>query len=386
MTPDWKALTPHRPVEPGAYEYEPSPFGVGDAISQWIKAGGSTVLVGGPAGVGKSTELACAAEQLQEGRVSCLLQIDRWENMRRLTADQLLHRIAGKLVHLAIVHLGLPVSADLRAMLWQVGVLPDKVAAQVSPFSYSGTASDMLRLAVNEVARLSRQGRIALLLDGLEKVPEGSAALDLFDALGRLPEYVDLVCVVPWHAAFGPQAETLIRSGEKFLAVRAPVVDGPAGAPGRRFLAGVVARRLGLPLDVVLTPTSAHDAEDGLRAFPGMVDIAAGLSGGLPRMFLQLLADAGTYARIRRDAAWPNLEDLVDAQADQTDSLRRILLPGDKALLRAANGTDGIELDLGARVRLLAHGLLLEREEVGGVVLRVHPLAESLLGNGGPLA
>jgi hypothetical protein len=97
-------------------------------------------------------------------------------------------------------------------------------------------------------------------------------------------------------------------------------------------------------------------------------------SGGLPRVFLQLVTDAGTYARVKRDEAWPDDSDLQDAIADQQESFRRALLPGDTDAINAVAGSDGRELDLPRRVRLLAQGILLERIHRGSLFLETHPL------------
>jgi hypothetical protein len=97
-------------------------------------------------------------------------------------------------------------------------------------------------------------------------------------------------------------------------------------------------------------------------------------SGGIPRVFLQLSADAGTYARVKRGATWPDDSDLSDAIVDQQDSFRRALLPGDTQAIMAVDGTDGRELDLERRVRLLAQGILLERIRDGRVSVEIHPL------------
>ncbi len=97
MDPDWKALMPHRPLDPGDAAYVDRPADGGRAIADLVIAGKSTVLVAGPVGVGKSTELAAAAQGLQADRVVCLAPLDRWENMRRITAERALLRIAGTL-------------------------------------------------------------------------------------------------------------------------------------------------------------------------------------------------------------------------------------------------------------------------------------------------
>jgi hypothetical protein len=201
---------------------------------------------------------------------------------------------------------------------------------------------------------------MTLVLDGLEKVPPGSLAMALFAALGTLPATTDIITVVPWHLAFGPHAvEPLVRAGECFVAVRALEVDGERGEPGRAFLRAILERRLGM----VVSPEAVL-----------LVMQAAVLSGGSVRTFLQLMAGAGTYARLRRTGLWPDAEDLAGVVAAHRDSLQRILLPGDRAILADFDGTDGIEMEPGTRVRMLAHGMLLERVQNARVVLQMNPL------------
>jgi Tfp pilus assembly pilus retraction ATPase PilT len=100
-TPDWRLLAPHRPLDPGDGAYVVRPTGGGDAIATWAAAGGGTVLVGGPTGVGKSTELARAAQALIATRVACLVQVDRMTNVHRLSAHELMGLIAQRLVMVA---------------------------------------------------------------------------------------------------------------------------------------------------------------------------------------------------------------------------------------------------------------------------------------------
>ena len=180
--------------------------------------------------MGKSTELARAAEILQPDRVACLVQLDRFENMRRLTPDRMRLRIAQKVGYLAQESLHLRLSASLNNAL-------DKVNADLrgESVTHEVTPSVLLNVALTEIARSSRQGHVTLLLDGLEKVPQGPESLELFEALASLPDEVELVVVIPWHAAFGPRAETVIRTGERFIAVRALDVQSDAGRPGREL-------------------------------------------------------------------------------------------------------------------------------------------------------
>jgi hypothetical protein len=384
-TIDWKALKPHVPLSPGAAEYVERTGSAGNEIAQWITADRSPLLVGGPAGVGKSTELARAAELLQPHRVACLVQLDRFENMRRLAPDRMRLRIAQRVGYLAQEVLHLPMSASLKNEL-------DKVNAELRGESvmHEATPSVLLNVALTEITRISKQGQLTLLIDGLEKVPQGPESLDLFEALTSIRDEVELVVVVPWHAAFGPQAETVIRTGERFVAVRALDVQGDAGEPGREVLRKILLQRLHWteeafdPNAVIGTVGSSLDeARARVAARRNFVNDAIRWSGGLPRVFLQLLADAGSYAKLRRSDPWPIVEDLNDACADQIDSFRRLLLPGDVDAIRSAAGTNGSELELDRKIRLMAHGILLERLRDGARVLDVHPLAQGAFDTGG---
>jgi hypothetical protein len=385
-TIDWRALRPHVPLSPGDTQYVERSGSVGDEIAQWILADRSPLLVGGPAGVGKSTELARAAKLLQPHRVACLVQLDRFESMRRLTPDRMRMRIAEMLGYLALQALHLQLSPGLASAL-------ERANAQLrgENVTHELTPTALLDVAVAEIQRLSKRARVTLLIDGLEKVPQGSESLDLFEALASIRDEVELVVVIPWHATFGPQAETVVRAGERFVAVRALDVAGPTGDPGRAFLRRVLAQRLHWNEEEEFDPNavvgaagpSLDAARARVAARRNLVNDAILWSGGLPRVFLQLLADAGSYAKLRRSDPWPIVEDLNDACADQVDSFRRLLLPGDVDGIRGAAGTNGSELDLERKVRLMAHGILLERLRDGARVLDVHPLAQAAFDAGG---
>jgi hypothetical protein len=329
-----------------------------------VDAGGSTVLVSGPTGVGKSTELAQAAQALQRTRVACLARLDRIENIRELTADILLRILAANLVKLAHEELEFPISRDLLSTATPPVDNRDKTAI-AEYFRSSGV--NLIRTAVAEVGRVSPTGRIALLVDGLEKLLPGPGTREIFDVLSQLPESVDLVVVIPWHAAFGGGTESVLRAGERLHRVAALDTHGKEGLDTARFLERVLARRLcaGDDVPAQLSP---------------LLGVAFQASGGIPRVYLQLIADAGTYARVKRAAAWPEDSDLRDAIADQQDSFRRALLPGDTDAIQRTAGTDGRELDLERRIRLLAQGILLERVRDGAVILEVHPLAAPAIG------
>ena len=355
MTPNWSLLAPHRPVDSGGDPYVPPPSNIGDAVARWVLASGAPVLLGGPTGVGKSTELAQIAAQLQGERTVCLIQLDRFENMRRLEVEGMLSRVAKFIEQTTAAKYTLKDIADVRHEDW--------------PLSGSKHPTDIALSAVRTLARLAGC-RVALLIDGLEKVPDGAQARALFDVLRPLAEEADLIAVAPWSLAFGAEAnEPLVRQGERFFFVRAPEVEPVETAPGLPFLLHLLERRLQIGDMRRQTPAG----------FGPIFRDAAVASGGLPRVFLQLIADCATYARLHRDADWPELSDLEDAMADQRDGMRRGLLPKDLKLIQWVDGTPGLDLAIDAKVRLLAHGLLLERVTPAGVVLRPHPLLRPLL-------
>jgi hypothetical protein len=365
--PDWRLLAPHRPLSPGDGAYVARPTNGGDAIAAWVVAGGGTVLVSGPAGVGKSTELAQAALALQAKRVACLVQVDRMANMHDLGPDILMRIIAMRLVTVARDHLKLPISQDLLVS----AIPPSEEDRAAHPDYVRNSGMALVRAAVAEVARVSRQRRVALLVDGLEKLSPGPDTREVLDALSQLPESIDLVMVIPWHAAFAGGIEPILRAGEHLHRVAALETDGAAGLATARFLDLVLARRL-------------LNADTVPAALEPLLGLAFKSSGGIPRVFLQLMADAGTYARVNRAAPWPNDSDLREAIADQQDSFRRALLPGDTDAIKAVAGTDGRELDFERRIRLMAQGILLERIRDRTVVVEVHPLAVPAIGNSGP--
>lgn len=360
MVPDWKALLPHRPLDPDSDQYVTPPTGGAERIAEWILADRTTVLVAGPVGIGKSTELARAAHIMQAERVACLIRLDRFENMRRATADQLLLRTAGEVVQQALDQPITRLSAPLIGALKQAGVLKINAGDGLLPFK--GNATTILGLTLSEVAR-TRNQRVALIFDGLEKMPDGPIMLEFFEALGLLSDEVDIVAVLPWSLAFGFGTHTVIRADEHMVVLRAPAVANPGDA-GRGFLRELLTRRL---------PLATPPGFDELR------ELAAHFCGGIPRTFLQLVADAGTYAKIRRKSPWPDIVDLRDAITEQRESFQRLLRPGDNAAILRAVSTDGRELELERRIRLLTHGVLLERSSGGITRLELHPLLEGLL-------
>ena len=339
--PDWTRLQPHRPVGPGDGNYVDRPDAADIRIADWLLAGRSPVLVAGPVGIGKSTELAHAGELLEEHRVVALVQLDRLENMRSIEVHETLDLLGKQLV---------------------------TAEGGIEARRRDTRAEDHLLAACREVKRHARTAPV-FLIDGLEKCTDESFR-QVLDALAVIENDAGLAVVVPWNAAYGPTAQSVIGPRERLVVIRPVEVEG-RGSPGTRFLRQLAASRLALPPD-----TSVPSEFDEVLAQ------CAVWSEGIPRTFLQLLADAASYARVLRSGDWPLVEDVARAVAEQRDSFRRLMLPGDEAALRTVDGTDGREMELGTKLRLLSHGMLLEHLHQGAPILRPHPIVRQLLQGG----
>jgi hypothetical protein len=224
---------------------------------------------------------------------------------------------------------------------------------------------DIAVAAVREIQRLSNTKRIAIVVDGIEKSPEGPAQ-EAFEALGALQGEADLVVAAPWHATFGLAAEGVMAPAEKLVVIR-PLDTANSMSPGAIFLRNVLGARLGI--------SSSESIPDGARP---LIDRAIAFCGGVPRTFLQLMADAAGWAR-RRSRDWPGPEDLDEAIGELRESFRRLLLPKDDEELKKVDGTDGREMERARKIRLLNHGILLETEEKGEPVMRPHPIVKASL-------
>lgn len=356
MTHDWRALAPHRPisiseVRDGTF-YVPRTGEGAEAISVLLNAGlERPIAIFGPAGSGKSTELAALAQIRGPTWVGPLIRLDKTLPYHEsVSVDEVLDAITEFAISLARDKLHLQLSSDLQS-------------------ARSPRGFDLLLETVREIRKASRQGVIALIVDGLEKASLQLAYGTLVQ-LERLRDEARIVVVVPTVVATGPSAAVLhdyqvISIGPVIVSqtVDASVTDKMA-EQGASFLLEIAKRRLAM--------ASLGELEPLLRA-------AAQSSGGLVRTFLQLLHSAALSAAMRgsRD---PDLKDLKQAARDQTGFLLRLLKEGDTEALRAAHGTDGREVEIDRRVRFLANGLLLEYEPPRGPVVRVAPLLLEALG------
>ena len=175
-----------------------------------------------------------------------------------------------------------------------------------------------------------------------------------------------LVIVVPPSLVVGPTSLLVVDDRLRVFPIRAvPVSPDDAEArwqEGRGFLIRIAVHWLALPAPL---PTK----------FVRLLERAATQSGGVPRVFLQILRNAGMYATLA-GRALPFEEDFFDAERDQHDTLTRILRDGDYAILRSADGTDGKEVPIDRRLRFLSHGLLLEYGIAERTIVHPAPLIE----------
>jgi hypothetical protein len=362
---DWTLLEPHRPLHvQQTARYVARPEGGAAKLVSLVRAGANPIAVVGPMGSGKSTELMTACLQLvtEAGYIGSMHSFDHGDlgnaPPRSHTVSNVLDSLVGSLLSFNNAR-KIELSSELKKKLINAGLLPSTEHMHVS--APRVPASDLLRETLREAQRISGNKSAVLLCDGLEKYPADKAH-EILDALLPFRAEATLVVVVPTSLVYGPASYDIVSSFKLFHVRAVPVRDegGISRRQGRDFLKTIVLRRLGF------LPASLDD----------LMSSAAEASGGVPRAFLQLVLDAATYARLAQ-REWPTQDDLRDAMSDHTESLRRLLVKGDLDALRAADGTDGIEIDSERRLRLLTHGLLLEYKLGDRTVVHPAPLLAS---------
>lgn len=366
----WRSLDPYRPLRSGDPRYVQRPAGQGYDLAAAVRSGlgGGRIGLSGPAGVGKSTELRAAGARLAAERFVVQLDVDQLTDIRSLSD------------HTLLVSLGIALgdASDNRRRVEQFfrqvgGAGADVLASSVGlggwmrtlvQESENRTASlrekmDAIDLLLRDVAR---GRRVCFLVDGMEKAPLGGQ-----EAVGTLCDVAEragaeLIVVLAPGAVFGPSASEIIQR-LKLVNLPAVIVEGPGAMEGLSFLVALAEHR-------------------GVSVDRTVVGLAAIYSGGIPRMFLQLLQDASGYARLegRED---PTLEDVEEAARDQADGLRALLTAGDLYALQRVRNTAGTELDAVDRARYLTQGFLLARGRGDSFRLEVHPLLARLVERGG---
>lgn len=331
---DWKKLSPHLPLDDSDAAYVERPVDGAARLATKIRAGLGPVVVTGPVGCGKSTELARASALLASDYTSILTRLDRIQNLRA-TGEK----------------------PDLVVNVIVEAVVRD-FERRASLAKLQGSNQDRLLMGLRSLKSVRGGRDVVLLYDGLEKMRAEVASAVVREFL-ELRHEARLVLVVPPSLVIGPDTYALSSEDVRVFSIRV-IPPGSGTGEGERFLKTVAMRRLGVSQ---LPP----DLEK-------VFDAAVLASGGLPRTFLQFLQDAAGYASIEQ-RAYPSHEDLRNALQDHAESIQRLLREGDRDALRLANGTDGLEMQLERRLRLLSQGVLLEYATPSGrSMVMQHPL------------
>jgi len=331
------------PSEPGGSG------GGGEWLARRIRRGLSPMLLVGHPGLGKSTELRRTAAVLgQDGHAVLLDLADlrHGDDPRRVLYD-----------------------VATQTVQWWVQEGPDD---QPSPFLVQDLrASDphfpqgqgrtlspleMARATWEELTAAAGQERLPLLVDGLDAL-SADTARSILHALLQLESHAELVVVGAPAVATGARNLAVV---DRFRIVALDPLD-PESPAGRDFLRGVARAHL-------------HALEVDASLDDEIVDPLVVASGGVLRDLLGLVRDAWAYADASIDQASIEL-----AVRDRVERFRRLLHAGDREALRAAHGTDGLEVPADRKVRLLQHGLLLEQGVGEHAAVRTHPLVARLI-------
>jgi hypothetical protein len=327
------SLEPNRPLTGTDERYAERPTGAGKELARLAEFEQRIVVVG-PPGVGKSTELMRAAIALQSRAIAVLTPLDRLMDMRRAEPD-LVFEVCRKRL------------ADIVERVLRIDVErwpPDLAAEPRRPLE---DPLDRLLDLIRRAAQHSRQKHVVFLVDGLEKCDEEQSRAVLM-ALSRVAGEAVVIVTAPLALVTGPTAFQVLEEYRLFSI--GPLPRSQAGP----FLREVLARRA--------------EAPPGLEQ---ILDSAIELSGGVPRTFLSLIKSTVINTALAgRDRVTE--EDFRDSVAHHRDSYHRVLAQGDKDRLNTAKDINQIPTDVLAR--MLSHGVLLERHEHGQQGLDVHPL------------
>lgn len=358
----WNDLDPYRSLGCDDSRYVPRPAGEGSDIVAAIQAGmgGGRIAVNGPAGVGKSTELAAAEQRLREKGEVCRVVLDTMVDLQKLDEGMLFAALGNVLApnsRAGKILAKLSQAAMASAPLFQS-------FASLTPNGECPSSAERIDAFRTLLLSLAEQGKtFTLLIDGLEKAPEPVVHRTLIAlAEASMGTPTRLAIVLSPASVVGPQAHELLRL-YKPLELRPIDFQGNAG---KQFFKLLVEKRIGVSIAKLADPIRFA------------INEAIALSGGIPRVFLQLLQDAAGYAALagRID---PVPKDVQQARADHMDSLRYLLIQGDVDAIRRATGTDGAELELERRARFLSHGLMLLQGRGRETRLIPHPLLKPLL-------
>lgn len=351
---DWHALSPARPLMVGDERYVPRPWGGGDRLAMLVSNGLTPIAVTGPVGSGKTTEMFRALQSLDDGVLGMEVPLDLLVRVEAMDPDVLVYELAQHLLDKTLE--GNPDAVPSRALVNDIRA-SDPRLPRGSGIHHKPAA--LAELVVAEVCKLVKKPRLALFLDGLDRVGPDQARAAV-RALLALRYAADLVVVVPPALANGPDSHEVLAHMRVFWVPTVPVHT----KPGLAYLRKIALQRLGLKRLV-----------KGLGA---TLDRAAETSGGITRLYLHLVQDAAFYA-VADGKDRPTKAAMAAAIRDRTDAMRRVMVAGDLEALRDAADTDGLDVPPDRKVRLLSHNLLLEYADGEDRVVRPHPLVQRLI-------
>lgn len=341
----WHAVASHQACAIGSPRYVPRPTGSGTQLARMLQRGLGPVLVSGPAGFGKTSELHRAADDLAAAHAVYVLDLEALGAATLEPAD-LVYEVGRELVERWVAR-------DLEILPGKL-LIKDVRASDPRFPQGDGKASPpdvIARRVVVELAEAHGQGALVLLFDGLNRLA-AEIARPHVEALLALRGHAHVAVVGGSGLVLGP-ANDVVLSNYRLFSLPTLDADDPAC---QKFARDVLAHRL------------------GLDALPPAIDAAAtaalGRSGGVLRQFLELMEGAAAYT----DDLDGLGEALSAAVRDRGTVLRRQLAPGDLTVLAEADGTAGYEIPLDRRERLLERGLLLERVGEDDAYVTVHPL------------
>lgn len=354
----WRDLRPDHALPAGDPSYVPRVDG-GDRLATLVRAGLAPIVVTGPFGSGKTTELNRAIDRLTPDIVALHVSIHELADLDVLTPELLLYRVGELLLDKLVA-----MRPEVRP---SKAVIADLLASDPRLSRGKGherTPLDCARIGIEEATRGFGAGRIALFFDDADEAPEAQARMIVRELL-RVADFAHVVVVAPAAITNGPVNHDIIGRARVFLVSGLPVIEdaGTGWEAGRRLLGDIVRRRLG--------PECPPALDDLLWR-------AAELSGGSPRLFLQLVLDAARYG-LADGKALPDPASLAEAAKDGADGLRRQVLAGDLDALAEADGTNGLEVEPDRRVRFLHTGLLVEQRSGDAMVVRYPRLLQGVI-------
>ncbi|MFT7519574.1 MAG: hypothetical protein ACI9MC_001716 [Kiritimatiellia bacterium] len=341
-------IEPFSPLDAHDPRYVTPPQPGGVRLADLLARSLSPIAVTGHAGLGKSTELRRSLADLPDNMPGILVNVAAPCN-----PEHVLYDIATSCVEYWVQH-----GPEQQPSPFLVEDL------RASDPSFSQGRGRTLKpdaiclAALDELVGAYDLGphdvqRIVLLVDGVDRLPADAARRVMLQLL-KLRPFAAVAVVTSQGAVTGPNARQVLHH-YRVMAI-SPVDVGDADVVS--FLCACAASHLG----------------DQDQVSEELQRIAAEHSGGVLRTMLSLVKDACSYADDQVDA-----DALELAIADQVERVRRLICDGDRDVLKAADGRDGLEVPVERKARLLDQGLLFEYGMAEATICRISPLVRRLL-------